>query len=159
MCSPESVSDSVGGISAFKLVGHAVVFHHVGHHIIRVAVPAHHSLPVCLLGSHTTRHEINMVRHDFILCVMTYIHGDMEYANLDMKRVPCVMTWHDGDMKYAPCVMKFTNCVIKARAGVLTLWCSMLFSAICAHMLKPVLCSPNKNPAYIVRFVPGCAGL
>ena len=69
----------------------------------------------------------------------------MEYANLDMKRVSCVMTWHDGDMKYAPCVMKFTNCVIKGRAGVLTLWCRMLFCAICAHMLRPVLCSPNKN--------------
>ena len=82
-----------------KLIGHAVVFHHVGHHIIRVAVPAHHSLPVCLIGPHTACHKINMLRHDFVLCVTICIHGDMEYAKLDMKWVSCDMALRDSDMK------------------------------------------------------------
>jgi len=46
---PEPVRDVVTGVAALELMGHAVVFHHVGHHIVRVAVPAHHGLPVILL--------------------------------------------------------------------------------------------------------------
>ena len=82
-----------------KLIGHAVVFHHVGHHIIRVAVPAHHGLPVCLFGPHTACQKFDMLRHDFVLCVTICIHGDMEFANLDMKWVSCDMALRDSDME------------------------------------------------------------
>ena len=99
MCSPESVGDSVGGISAFKLVGHAVVFHHVGHHIIRVAVPAHHGLPVCLLVPHTACHTINMRRPGSVICVMIGLHGDMKFTKLDMKWISCDMRLNKLDMK------------------------------------------------------------
>jgi len=57
MYSTETVGDCVGSISALKLTGHAVVFHHVGHHILRVPVPAHHGLPVCLSVPRTPRQQ------------------------------------------------------------------------------------------------------
>ena len=87
MCGTKLVCDSVRCISALELVGHGVVFHHVGHYIIWVAVPAHHGLPVGLLSSHTRRHEINSLRHEFTLCVMIYIHCVMKYINRVMKTV------------------------------------------------------------------------
>ena len=99
MYSTETVGDSVGGISALKLTGHAVVFHHIGHHIIRVAVPAHHGLPVCLLVPRTACHTINMRRQDSVICVMICLHGDMEFTKLDMKWVSCDMRLNKLDMK------------------------------------------------------------
>jgi len=42
--------------SALKLAGHAVVFHHISYHVLRVAVIAHHVLSVGLwymLPQHT----------------------------------------------------------------------------------------------------------
>ena len=106
MYSTETVGDSVGGISALKLTGHAVVFHHIGHHIIRVAVPAHHGLPVCLLVPRTPCQTINMRRPSSVICVMIVLHGDMKYTNLDMKLISCDMKWISCDMRLNKLDMK-----------------------------------------------------
>ena len=51
MLGSELVCDSVLCVSAQELVGHAIVFHHVGQYVIGEAVPAHHVLPVSLVST------------------------------------------------------------------------------------------------------------